>query len=168
MRTRELQSNWLYGILLLKSISSKAASILGSNSGWVCPSYLVPDDSLWDLSDVIYPLRTRDGTLRLIGDSESCSTKKEAHDILLTQSIRNIPVCVCIAGQQKSNSSPRIHSSTTSATTLLFTAPSVQIFSTRLNRVPGASICGRRSNQDIYHLQNSRFWMKSRPICPKF
>lgn len=155
-------------ILSLTFISSKAASILGSKSGWVCPSCLVPGDTLWDLSDVIYPLRTRDGTLRLIGESECCSTKTKARDVLLEQSIRNIPVCMCIAGQQESDSSPRIRSSTTSATTLLFIAPSVQISSIKLSRVPGANICGKRSNWDIYHLQNFRFWMKSRSISPEF
>ena len=155
-------------ILPLKFISSKAASILGANSGWVCPPCLVPDDGLWDLSDVIYPLRTRDGTLQLIAESESCSTKTRAHEVLLTQSIRNIPVCVCIAGQQKSDFFPRTPSSTTSATTLLFTAPSVQTSSIRLNRVSGANTCGKRSKFLIYHLQSSRFWMKSKSICPEY
>ena len=64
-------------ILPLKYSSSRAASILGSQSGWVCPTCLVPHDLLWDLSDVIYPLRTRDGTLRLIEEAEGCSTKQE-------------------------------------------------------------------------------------------
>ena len=84
-------------ILPLIYISSRAASILGSKSGWVCPTCLVPHDSLWDLSDVIYPLRTRDGTLRLIEEAEGHSTKARAYEVLLTQSIRNIPVfnCAC-------------------------------------------------------------------------
>ena len=79
-------------ILSLKYSSSRAASILGSQSGWVCPTCLVPHDFLWDLSDVIYPLRTRDGTLRLIEEAEGCSTKAGAYKVLLAQSIRNIPV----------------------------------------------------------------------------
>jgi hypothetical protein len=89
-----LQSNQLHDDLLLSYISTRAASILGSKSGWVCPSCLVPNDLLWDLLDVIYPLRTRDGTLRLIEKAESCSTKAKAREFLLNQSIRNIPVCL--------------------------------------------------------------------------
>ena len=80
--------------LLLKYFSSRAASILGSKSGWVCPTCLVPRDFLWDLSEVIYPLRTWDGTLRLIEKAEDCSTKARAYEVLLNQSIRNIPVFV--------------------------------------------------------------------------
>jgi len=93
MRKRESQSNWLHGDLLLIYISARAASILGSKSGWVCPSCLVPSDFLWDLVDVIYPLQTRDGTLQLIEKAEGCSTKAKAREFLLNQSIRNIPVC---------------------------------------------------------------------------
>ena len=92
--------------LPLRYISTKGASILGSKSGWVCPPCLVPKNLLWDLSDVIYPLQTWDGTLRLIAESESCHTKAKASEVLLTQSIRNIPVCMCMEEQQISDFIP--------------------------------------------------------------
>lgn len=125
----------------------------------------MPKDSLWDLSDVIYPLRTRDGTLWLIRESESCSTKAKAYDVLLNQSIRNIPVCMCMEGWQVSDFHPRTHSSIISASILLSTTHSVQMSSTRLSKASGANIYGKWSNQDIYHLQNFKSWMTSRSIC---
>jgi len=81
-------------VLLLNSLRSRAASIFGSKSKWVCPICLIPKDLLWDLLEVIYPLRTRNGTLRLIQEANACHTKKEAHKVLLEQSIRNIPVSI--------------------------------------------------------------------------
>jgi len=79
-------------------VSARAALILGPKSEWVCPSCLVPKGFLWDLSDVIYPLRTRNGTLRLIEKADACDTKHKAYNVLLEQSIRNIPVCTCLEG----------------------------------------------------------------------
>lgn len=131
-------------ILSLKYSSSRAASILGSQSGWVCPTCLVPHDFLWDLSDVIYPLRTRDGTLRLIEEAEGCSTKAGAYKVLLAQSIRNIPVFLhACKGFRYLTFFPRTHSSTTLVSIWWFTAHFVQMFSIKLSKVSGANISGR-------------------------
>ena len=147
----------IYGIFLLNSISARAASILGPNSEWVCPSCLVPKGFLWDLSDVIYPLRTRNGTLRLIQEADACDTKWKAYTVLLEQSIRNIPVCICLIGWQISNFHSRIHSSTTSVNILLFTAHSVQRPSIHCPRVSGGNTYGNRLKKSICHLQNFKF-----------
>ena len=133
--------NWIK-IHLLSSVSERAASILGPNSKWVCPACLVPKGFLWDLSDVIYPLRTRNGTLRLIQKADACVTKGQAYSVLLEQSIRNIPVCMCLDGQQESDFSSRIHSSTISANILWSIAHSVQKLSIQLARVSGANTYG--------------------------
>lgn len=85
---------------MLNSLSARAALILGPNSEFVCTCCLVPKDFLWDLLEVIYPLRSRDGILRLIQDADACQTKKEARAVLLEQSVRNIPVCMGLRGQQ--------------------------------------------------------------------
>jgi len=130
-------------ILLLNSTSARAALILGPNSGLVCPCCLVPKDFLWDLLEVIYPLRTWDGTLRLIQQAEACETKEETRIVLLEQSIRNVPVCMDLKGWQISDFHSRIHSSTTSAHIFLFSAPFVQRHSIQLARVSGANTCGR-------------------------
>ena len=163
MRKCELWPNYLSEHSLLTYISTKAALLLGSKSGWVCPPYLAPKNFLCDLSDVIYPLWTWDGTLRLIRGSERCKTKAKASEVLLTQSIRNIPVCVCMGGLQVSDFYSRIHSSTTSASIWLSTACFVQMPSTRLRRVSG-NICGKWSNWSIRHLQNFKFWMISESL----
>lgn len=126
----------------LNFISARAALILGPNSEWVCPSCLVPKGFLWDLSEAIYPLRTRNGTLRLIQKADACATKRKAYTVLLEQSIRNIPVCMYLKGWQISDFHSRIHFSITSADILLFTAHSVQKLSIQLARVFGANTCG--------------------------
>ena len=113
-------------ILLLISTSARAALILGPNSESVCLSCLVPKNFLWDLLEVIYPLRTQDGTLQLIQQAEACGTKKDAHAVLLEQSIRSIPVSLCLKGWQISDFHLRIHSTTISADISLFSVPSVQ------------------------------------------
>ena len=151
-------------ILLLNFISARAASILGANSEWVCPPCLVPKGFLWDLSEVIYPLRTRNGTLRLIEKANACDTKQKAHSVLLEQSIRNIPVCVCLEGWQISKFHSRTHSSITSANILLSTAPSVQKPSIQFARVSGVNTYGKWSKRNIYQLQNFKYWMTSRCI----
>lgn len=152
-------------VLLLYSISARAALILGPQSGLVCPCCLVPKEFLWDLSEVIYPLRTRNGTLQLMQKADACNTKQKAYAVLLEQSIRNIPVCLGLKGQQTADLHPRILSSTTSANTLWFTAPSVQKHSTQSVRVFGVNIYGRWSKRSICHLQSFRSWMISRSVC---
>ena len=84
--------------LVLISTSARAALILGPKSQSVCLCCLVPKNFLWDLLEVIYPLRTRDGTLQLIQKAEACGTKQKAHAVLLEQSIRNIPVSTNLKG----------------------------------------------------------------------
>ena len=152
-------------ILLLNSISSKAVSILGAKSKWVCLSCLVPREFLWDLTDVIYPLWTRNGTLRLIQKAEACDTKREAYKVLLEQSIRNIPVCTCLREWQISDFYSRIHSSTTSANILLSILCSVQKPSIQSARVSGDNTYGKWSKRDICHLQNFKSWITSGSIC---
>ena len=149
-------------ILLLNSISARAALILGPNSELVCPCCLVPKEFLWDLLEVIYPLRSRDGTLRLIQGADVCKTKKEARAVLLEQSVRNIPVCIGLRGSKISDFCSRIHSSTISADTSLFSALSVQRPFIRLTRVSGATTCGRWLKKSTFHLKNFKFWMTSR------
>ena len=94
-------------VLLLNSISARAALILGPQSGLVCPCCLVPKEFLWDLSEVIYPLRTRNGTLQLMQKADACNTKQKAYAVLLEQSIRNIPVCMSLKRQQVSDLQPQ-------------------------------------------------------------
>jgi hypothetical protein len=130
-------------IFTLKNTSSKAASILGSKSGWTCPTCLVPHNLLWDLSDVIYPLRSRDGTLRLIEKAKDCTTKAGAYEVLLTQSIRNIPVFIFSYQFPMTDFYFRIHSSTTSACIWLCTVHSVQMYFTKLSKESGANMFGR-------------------------
>lgn len=52
----------------------------------------MPREFLCDLPGNIYPLRTRNSTLTLLARADGCTTKSEAHKILLEQSIRNVPV----------------------------------------------------------------------------
>ena len=47
---------------------------------------------LWDLSEVLYPRRTRDGALRLVATANGASSKRAAKDILSRQSIRDVLV----------------------------------------------------------------------------
>lgn len=72
--------------------SAKAATILGANSQFACPSCLVPRIFLCDLSGTVYPPRTRNGTLTLLGRADKCTTKSEAYKVLLEQSVRNVSV----------------------------------------------------------------------------
>ena len=57
-----------------------------------CPICLVPSDRLWDLSEVIYPRRTRAGVRRLIMRANEAPSEKAAKKILDLQSVRNVPV----------------------------------------------------------------------------
>jgi hypothetical protein len=71
---------------------TRATSILGANSTYTCPICLVPRGELWDLSQVIYPRRARDGALQLLANAHAAPSKKAAKEILATQSIRNVAV----------------------------------------------------------------------------
>ena len=73
-------------------MSTRAATILGVRSMYPCAICLVPNDKLWDLTEVIYPRRTRAGALRLIHRADAAPSKKAAKKILGAQSIRNVPV----------------------------------------------------------------------------
>ena len=52
----------------------------------------MPKEFLCDLPGDVYPLRTRNGTLTLLAQADECATKTEAYEVLLEQSIRNVPV----------------------------------------------------------------------------
>jgi hypothetical protein len=52
----------------------------------------VPKEFLCDLPGNIYPLRTQNGTLTLLARAEECTTKADAYEVLLEQSVRNVPV----------------------------------------------------------------------------
>ena len=52
----------------------------------------MPREFLCDLPGNAYPLRTRNSTLTLLAQADRCATKSEAREILLEQSIRNVPV----------------------------------------------------------------------------
>lgn len=82
---------WFYADAVV--VSTRAATILGVRSMYPCPICLIPNDKLWDLSEVIYPRQTREGALRLILKADAAPSKKAAKKILNTQSIRNVPVC---------------------------------------------------------------------------
>ena len=72
--------------------SVRATSILGAKLMYPCLICLVPRDLLWDLSEILYPRWTREGTLQLVKRANEASSKKEAKDILGSQSIRNVSV----------------------------------------------------------------------------
>lgn len=80
----------------LQYFRARATTILGANSQFACPVCLVPREFLCDLPGNIYPLRTRNGTLTLLARADRCTTKSEAHKILLEQSIRNVPVSLLL------------------------------------------------------------------------
>ena len=73
-------------------VSTRATTILGARSAYPCPICLVPNSKLWDLSEVIYPRRTRDGALRLIAKADGAPSKKAAREFLSGQSIRSVAV----------------------------------------------------------------------------
>jgi hypothetical protein len=77
---------------MVAMISTRATTILGVRSTYPCPICLIPSDKLWDLSEVIYPRRTRDGALRLIARANAAPSKKAKKGILSGQSIRSVAV----------------------------------------------------------------------------
>ncbi|KAF9642410.1 hypothetical protein BDM02DRAFT_3193327, partial [Thelephora ganbajun] len=81
--------NILIAVLDYKE-ATRATTILGARSAYPCPICLVPSDKLWDLSEVIYLRRTRDGVLLLIIRADEAPSKKAAKEILNSQSIRNV------------------------------------------------------------------------------
>ena len=88
-----------FDIFLLIAIiaSTRATTIQGVRSKYPCPICLVPNDRLWDLSEVIYPRRTRGGALRLVAKANAAQSKKAAKEILGGQSIRNVLVGYVVA-----------------------------------------------------------------------
>lgn len=67
-------------------------SLLGHQSGFPCPICLIPRD-LQDSPMESWPLRTFEGTLELIQEARSKSTKKDRKALLKTQSLRDVKVC---------------------------------------------------------------------------
>jgi len=72
--------------------SARLALILGTQSQFKCPICLVPAGQLWDLSETIYPERSRNKTLMLIASANKEKSATAARKKLVTQSIRGIPV----------------------------------------------------------------------------
>ena len=73
-------------------LSTQAVTILGVRSTFPCPICLILNNKLWDLSEVVYLRRTREGPLQVVYKAGAVATKKAAKQILGTQSIRNVPV----------------------------------------------------------------------------
>ena len=73
-------------------LSTRATTTLGAQSKFPCPICLVPRDLLWDLTEVLYPRRTRGGARWLIIEANSTLSAKAAKKILDRQSIRSMPV----------------------------------------------------------------------------
>lgn len=82
----------LGSLLTVATASTRVTTIQGVRSAYPCPICLVPKDKLWDLSEVIYPRRTRGGALRLLSRADKASSKKAAKEILGGQSIRSVSV----------------------------------------------------------------------------
>lgn len=77
---------------MVVTVSARTTTILGVKSKFPCPICLVPNDVLWDLSEVVYLRRSRDGALRLIAKAEVAPSKEAKKKILREQSIHGVPV----------------------------------------------------------------------------
>ena len=57
-------------------MSTRAVTILGVRSMYPCAICLIPNNKLWDLTEVIYPRRTRAGALQLTCRADATLSKK--------------------------------------------------------------------------------------------